>query len=181
MHIRRWLYDDDDTFWKKCISWVWDNIVYNILTFFYYTCYRNCKIGFKNLFTWFWVIWNDRNWDYCYLLKIMRKKLTLMEDRLRYGNYVGCEKDADDIKICMLLIDRITADNYNEKEFDKFYKKWGDLLLDKKYIAENVKDDDEELQAQKELKKLFKQEEYSFTNDLEFLCNTLKKMRKWWD
>ena len=43
----------------------------------------NFCTGIKNLIVWLPVIWNDRQWDYAYFLKLMDKKLDLMETAFR--------------------------------------------------------------------------------------------------
>lgn len=59
-------------------------------------------MGIKNLIFWIPIIWNDRNWDYYYILKMLKHKLKLIdsEQSCRYN------------KICQILIDRIQDDYY---------------------------------------------------------------------
>lgn len=40
--------------------------------------FRRISIGLKNLWAWVSVIWNDRQWDWEYMLRIEKKKLDCM-------------------------------------------------------------------------------------------------------
>ena len=69
--------------------------------------------GISNLVKWFPVIWKDRDWDYCFFLTILHKKLCFMEELFEYNaHYVGSEKDARIIKICRILSERLVRDDY---------------------------------------------------------------------
>ena len=69
----------------------------------------------RNLCIWFKIIWRDRPWDYHYLFIMLHKKLSLME---RFIRIKGCHEDhimdADRIKECIVLLDRIIADDYED-------------------------------------------------------------------
>ena len=69
----------------------------------------------RNLCIWFKVIWHDHSWDYHFLFVLMHRKLVLME---RFFRKKGCHEDhvwdADKIKECIALLDRIIADEYED-------------------------------------------------------------------
>jgi len=72
------------------------------------------KNGLKNLFIWFKIIWNDRWWDNYYFFKILHKKLSLMEKNFREdGVHLFAEKDANKMKRCVLVLERLMNDDYD--------------------------------------------------------------------
>lgn len=82
--------------------------------------------GVRNLISWFPIIWKDRNWDYWFIYVILRHKLHLMEQNIRrYGHHTTSDKDADKIKVCVLLLDRLINDDYHENVYYQYYKRWG--------------------------------------------------------
>ena len=70
--------------------------------------------GVKNLIKWFPVIWEDRDFDWYYMFKIMEKKLLEMERAEYFSWHANSGKDAHRIKVCRLLIQRIQKDDYWE-------------------------------------------------------------------
>jgi len=65
--------------------------------------------GIKNLVKWFRLIWSDRNYDYSFMLDILKFKLEGMASLHReHGNFHRESR----IKICIKLIDRIQSDFY---------------------------------------------------------------------
>ena len=86
--------------------------------------------GFRNLYIWFHIIWNDRDWDYQYLNELIRFKLKRMEHSHRkYSQHTNNEVYADQIKKCYILLDRIVDDNDYENEY-KMLKEFTKLLSD---------------------------------------------------
>jgi len=75
--------------------------------------FRNIWDGLENFYLWFYIIWCDRNWDHHYIFIVLRHKLRLTEKLLReHGHGVDSEKDADNIKKCVLALDRLIEDEY---------------------------------------------------------------------
>lgn len=67
----------------------------------------------KRLLQWIPLLWKDEDYDYVYLLEIMRFKLQLMEDHHRYEGITADRlKIAHNIRVCKLLLDRIAKDKY---------------------------------------------------------------------
>jgi hypothetical protein len=87
---------------------------------------NNTITSIKNIFRWIPIIWNDKDWDYYFLYKILYTKLLSMEKHLRkYGHSANSKKDADRIKTCINILKQLMKDEYHEKVFKPFYKKWG--------------------------------------------------------
>jgi len=111
--------------------------------------------GIKNLIVWYKVIWNDRNWDYSYIYIILRHKLHLTEKSIRKNNnHVTAKKDADGVRLCVLLLDRLIADDYFE-------------IASRRY---------------KNTKRTLEHEELLREQDLDYLFKFIKKhIKTWWD
>lgn len=79
----------------------------------------------KRVLSWIPVIWHSEDWDYSYLLEIMRKKIAEME-RFFASDYtwtLRAKDHAKEMKMCLFLIDRIEKEDYCEFEN---YKKFPD-------------------------------------------------------
>jgi hypothetical protein len=119
--------------------------------------------GIKNLFVWFKIIWNDRQWDYIFLLELLKFKLALMEKEFRnYGHHLNSNKDAYNMHIACLVLDRLLKEAYYENAMLNYgfqYKYSKETMLDLYHCGDKVKQ-----------------------NDFEFLLNILKKqLFSWWD
>lgn len=138
----------------KTLRWYYCSIWNPISNFWY---------GLKhlpgNIKRWWSIVWGYRAWDYTYTLKALRVGLEGQLKQFEYANsergwaYVGIEKDIHKIKVCINLIDRIVKDDYCLIEYKVF---------------KNSK---------------FKYERIHWTekNDIEYLMNTMKNIRQWWD
>jgi len=105
-------YSKGFTIWIDTVKYV-EILVDNVIT------------GVKNCYLWIKTIWIDKQWDDYYILKIMRLKLILMEKYFRkYGISTESVKDADNIKRCIVLLDRILADDYSELAFAEYNRKY---------------------------------------------------------
>ena len=115
--------------------------------------------GIKNIIKWTPVIWRDRDWDYYFLFVIMEFKLKQMEKLFRnYGMGLHSVRDADRMKICRLLIERINEDNYYN-----MYKEGKVFKFDKS-------------------PKIFEIEARQIKQDKEYLFKIMNKyILTWWD
>lgn len=156
--------------------------------------FKDCKTGIKNLIIWLPVIWKDRWWDPWFFYVVLHKKLSLMEKNIRqYGNHVGSEKDADKIKRCIYILNRLIKDEYHEIASKNYYKKWGESEFEfidtddpeyseLKITYPFVKTEADEKRQKYELTQLVKKEEDLINQDLEILFELLRKnIRSWWD
>jgi len=149
--------------------------------------------GIKNLWKWKSIIWNDRWWDSYFLFKILKFKLEQMEENFRErGIHVSAEKEADKMKICVLLLDRLIKDEYDENVFKHHYEKWGepefssseinDELSQLHITHKNVITEEDEKQERKEFRILCKKPYKMEKQDVEYLFKLLSKnILTWWD
>ena len=153
------------------------------------------KEGIKNLIIWFRVIWKDRWYDHYFIYSILRHKLNLMETKIRHqGVHLYHIKDADKIKKCVLLLDRLIKDEYHENVHKEYYKKWGRpkmsfkdskehpgySVMDLKYP--NVKTIEDDKLQKKQFKMNMDREQQMREQDIELLFTLMRKhIQTWWD
>lgn len=158
--------------------------------------YHNVKCGVWNIFLWLPVIWKDRYWDYQFIYQILRHKLYLTEKKFRKAHfYVGQEKEADRMKMCINALDRLIEDRYVEHAFKKHDEKWGKAELNFKtkddesleyrqciITHKNVKTEEDNKKERKDFKRAVDHEEMLKRQDLDLLFNTMRKhIRSWWE
>jgi hypothetical protein len=119
--------------------------------------WHDIKQGVKNLIYWFPAVWLDRWWDHFFLYRILIRKLSQMEKGFReHGHSTNSEKDAKNIKICILLLDRLVKDGYID------------------YNEEGLQESNIRISHNKE--------EQMINQDLDLLFKILRKqIRCWWD
>jgi hypothetical protein len=98
--------------------------------------------GPKNVLRWIPVIWLDEDDDWSFLAEIMEYKLSRMAKGFEeWGHHVGSKKDARRMRICALLLKRLSEDKYSDnasKGYRYGSKAWADEW-------KNVTAQDEEL------------------------------------
>jgi len=68
--------------------------------------HRNFAKGIKNLWRWFPVIWEDRDWDHDYIYTLIRTKLNFQSDYIRkFGNHLDAGRDAERMRLVSRLIE----------------------------------------------------------------------------
>lgn len=128
---------------------------------------RKIKQFFRNLyrvFIWIPVIWRDRNWDHCFLLKILEFKLKQMEDYFReHGVSKDHNKQARECHTAIALIHRMETEIYTFM-FEERGRRCPPHLMTKQWKNE------------------FDYTDYMYTQDIKYLGIILQKhLRGWWD
>ncbi len=150
--------------------------------------WHDFKHGIINLIKWFPIIWMDRDWDYQYFYKIIQKKLKSMENLHRFhGHHIDDINTANQMKICITLIEQLMGDDYNKIEFNNYYDKWGRPY----YINENHKfsmrkekiiSEKDKIQKNKEFHICLSKENELKLKDKELLFKTITdNIDSWWD
>ena len=140
------------------------------------------------------MIWKDRDYDHWFIYEILRKKLKFTEDMQRdHGICVSHKQIAHKIKVCRILLDRLSKDDYLENALVQHEKKWGDLELKFDDIpgsnyckmrsvwakAEAAKDKE---QASKEFSRAAAHSGIMQQQDLDMLFHNMRKyILEWWD
>lgn len=156
---------------------------------------RSFKTGITNLVRWFPIVWKDRQWDHQFIYIALRHKLNLTEQFIRHhGIHVNNIADADKIKKCVILLDRLMKDEYHENAFKRHDEKWGGAELDWKDLEDdsnrseliithpNVKTEKDKIKERKDFKLSIKKEQHLREQDLDLLFTLLRKhIQTWWD
>ena len=148
----------------------------------------NFLLGIKNIFIWFKIIWNDRQWDSYFLFILMQHKLALMQKYFETNaHYIGADKNVKNIKICKNLLKRLADDNYCKNVFLFHDEKWGEaniIFKDNTIIVnrKNCLTEDDKKKEKKEAINLCNREMLLIDQDLNLLFTVMRKQIKhWWD
>lgn len=75
---------------------------------------RNFLTSCNNLIKWFPTIWNDRDWDGHYILKILQKKIEFQRKELVNANrHTRIESDNRDMTLALNLLERVKEEYYS--------------------------------------------------------------------
>lgn len=146
-------------------------------------CY-NLKNGLRNLWKWRSVVWNDRPWDYVYILHALRFKLDETQ-RCIDGSFVGSDEEAAKIRSIMEALDRIIEDDYVSEESKAMDEKYGELSMSFKddhtveIKRENLKDEDKEAERQDTIALAILEGDRQ-QRDIDFVFDAMKDIQRWW-
>lgn len=97
--------------------------------------------GIKNLWKWFPVVWNDRDYDHAYIMISLRFKIENTANYIeKHKRYEGWERDVERMRLCVRLFDALEKDIY-ESEYFNYYETRG-YTDDKHYYQQEVLRDD---------------------------------------
>lgn len=131
-----WMYNYKFTLWDEIVI-EFKHIFASITGF-----WHNLTYGIKNLIYYFPVIWNDRHWDYEFMLDLLERKIKQMRDGIKKDNilaktdeyvkqmndalwYITCFKEAWD-RFEMMSQNRLKEiqDETDEKVKDKMVRQY---------------------------------------------------------
>lgn len=140
------------------------------------------------------VLFYDFDFDWVYILKLLRVKLQRTSDALKRGHLVSSERHSLELKRLVFLIDRILADDYDKISRERLDAEYGELehkseptdnpnlnrmILDRPLAREGSL---EYLIESKKSMKMFKDAERQKQADIDYLFDTMKKkLQGWWD
>lgn len=143
---------------------------------------REFFIKLGRVFSGIKLLWNNSDWDYYYLLQLIRWKLKRMHNVIKYSHHLHADEDTKDIKIAINLLDRISSSNsYIGEAYSKALTEWweGRIEIEDNNLIRIEFPKDKSLNKQLDMfaKRAQDQEE----QDWELLFKVLKtKMRCWW-
>ena len=71
----------------------------------------------KNIIRWIPVLWKDKDWDYWHIFEILKTKLKFQSEYFhKYGYHVSSEREAQKMKLCARLIDKIQNEYYLDEQ-----------------------------------------------------------------
>jgi len=148
----------------------------------------------KKLWYWLPVVWNDYDFDQVYFWIIMRHKLKSMRDFYNSDEAMGLYsyKRAEEIDLCIKILNRLVDDDYLSNALMWHNKKWGELKMwgesiddeysELKFTRPNIKNEQDEEQECKEFLKWGSISDRQEQQDINFLMTKIKKhVRGWWD
>ena len=114
----------------------------------------------KKIISYIPLLWNDEDWDFYFLFKLMQFKIDRMEKTIRTNNlFVGVEDVCQEMKDCSEHIDKFL--NYDDE----------DTTIE---MIANMSDEERRLQYQKE-------EDEKQAHFVAFLDILKEKSQGWWD
>lgn len=139
----------------------------------------------KNIIRWFPIIWQDRDFDYQYLLDITEFKLLNMYKFFNSDNAVCADSDkvALEIKEVLDALVRYRNNDYCKTWYNLLYQKHGEIslsdgLLFNLYFPQS-NDNERALRIERSLSR---RADDLQQQDFEFVFDTLKsKLQEWWD
>ena len=137
----------------------------------------------KRLFYWLPVIWHDRDWDEHFFFIILRHKLKSMEKYFsKNAHFLGMEKEAKRMEICIMLLDRLIAEEYMDIAFKEHEKKWGDFVWESDNLHRTKVTPETKDREWIEAKHCYELEDYLRQQDISHFCKTISKyVHGWWD
>lgn len=162
---------------------LWRNIKYP---------FRNFYIGISNIIKWTPVLYQDRNWDHIYILKILVFKLKLTRKKLAEDDIVCDEelsKMLESLDRCIFLFEKLNNEweNYEEPQVDIMESKWGksefnikEGFLDIK--TPGIKNEEDQILYRNDLLKSYEDGEKNWNDDFKEVMEIFRlNLRNWWD
>lgn len=174
--------------------------------------YLDIKNGITQVLKWLPTIYKDRDWDHTYFYIIISKKLELMIKTFEnsYGKnyeYVGIEKDIEQMRLCKSTLDRIIEEEHvtyaRRIEYDnlgvdislytdeELFKDSANFLNDtnlkeiyfgkEELVCDKIFEDYTNEQYRELFCKITELSEKMYQEDLEIFTNILKtQSERWW-
>jgi hypothetical protein len=90
----------------------------------------------KRLKVWLPVIWNDEDWDECYLFEIMKVKVAqIRKEKERTARHVGFERDVKQMKVVESLLSREACFHEDYSDIKDDYKRRDEMLQNDKCVC----------------------------------------------
>lgn len=138
---------------------------------------------------WIPVIWRDRDFDYVFLYKILRYKLSRME---KACSIAVDDHTAKELWLAQALLKRLEKDNYTELEERDHERRWG--MLDIKFTEtcnphvnlgefyySKATTPEENERANKEASEIGRRADARRENDLDYLFKLMREcVQRWW-
>lgn len=171
--------------WKWNVSNVWGKITHPFTRTW---CWVVKSIQYSKL------LWNDFDWDYCFILTLLKYKLERTRKRIKENDLiVRAPIIANEILHVEKLIDKFMNDDFCTEEQKAHDKKWGELeigskptdnsqLVEMVFNRKHVITDEDKEQQEKEYRALMNKREQEKQECWEEIFDSMKKyMQGWWD
>lgn len=156
------------------------NELWEKITDVWWNCTRPWRIftaGVSNLWTWKGIIWNDRNWDYSFILILLEKKLSLIEEFYKSDDcwWANPEPEIKNIHNTRIVLKRLIDNEYD----NPYWKRVWDMNDGDDFLGHlnNMSDLESRL-----IRMAGKHDDIQMKQDLEYVTSMLRKhITKWWD
>jgi hypothetical protein len=170
--------------------------------FYKYEILRKIIRPFKNFFHWIVksiqysiLLWNDYDWDYSFILKLLKYKISRTRKCILKNNHiVNAEKYCKQMEFVETLIDNVLKNVHHNNAYDLHREKWGEIDVDfipceknSKYStidfkAEKAITPELKEQERKEFRELVEKAEALTERDWKLIFRVMHKcLRNWWD
>jgi len=163
------------------------------LSDFYYKL-KGIYVGIRNIISYIPILFSDRDYDWYFLIAILKFKLTRMEKLHREeGHGLYSHRVAKKINTCRILCGRIMKDSYTTLDQLNHEKIYGEIRMvsfpiegstnRKLHFKYSKVDTEEETEiASAKMIDIAKRNDDLRKKDIDYLFNTIKKdITKWWD
>jgi hypothetical protein len=146
--------------------------------------FRECYKRLQHCMTWLPIIWNDKDWDYNYLLIMMHKKFSSMAEYSETHGHLMCsEKNAKEMRYLAHILKRFIDDTHCEHELnahrDKHPIQWIESELENGWKTSQLIISDED---SKTYRKIFlKKDRMQKEELLRFTDLFRRKILHYWD
>ena len=156
--------------------------------------FRNIKFFIRNLIYWLPILWDDRDWDYNYMLRILIHKLNGMERLFReHGHLENSEEVANEIQSVVHDLSIVEGGLLDQVAYAEHERKWGEVSFE--YLPTNNQEffelrmnypsaitQKQAEEAQADLMRLAKQaDEDTFNLLLDAFTRMGEQLQGWWD
>jgi len=164
---------------EKTFKYYFVNIWYILVDAFFHSWWsplRNFGMNCQRVFKWLPIIWEDREWDYVYILRIWRHRLRFQREHLqKYGIHLNVEEDCRTLRIAEAILERLEKNEYTEKDWNSHMSLYPSRLFTAEH-RETMKGEREDVQ------RMVNKERYMQKQDFEYLAKHLNKhLHSWWD
>lgn len=89
-------------------------------------------LNIKMICQWIPVLWGNWDWDYVFLLDVMRYKMARMSRCIaECDRGFDSQRHAKQLQACVDIIDRLRSDSYLKYEERQHEKKWGEFVVER--------------------------------------------------
>lgn len=110
---------------EEMIDDFWDLYYDNWFRDIYFSTIR----GVRNLYEWFPIIWNQREWDYHYVYQLLHKKFELIEKHMKSDNCVASvnqDRYIKQVQVLKYLLKRLIDNDYLDNALTRYHERYGD-------------------------------------------------------
>lgn len=139
--------------------------------------------GIKNLIKYFSIVWNNRDYDYAFVLRMMKFQLDSLLKCLENGHEIDEDRipKENDIKRCLILIQNILDDEYMKRvgyDNDRFVLDFRKIENKEMYEAIDVSTNP---YSREEMKDMLEKSNTLRKGEVNELFDLMKNIEGWWD